>query len=175
MLGGLALAIYLAVGAEPATLMFDREAISEGELWRLLTGHLSHVDSSHLLLNVAGFLFLGILFERKASQALLLFVLSATAIDTWLWVLRPDVILYCGLSGIVWAVLAVGLLHAWWAGDRQPWVGAVAAAMLGKLSLELRGAGTVIDHADWPGLAGAHIVGLGAGLMFGVIEKRMRS
>ena len=52
----IAIALLLEVAGDSATalLRYDREVIGNGELWRLLTGHLVHLGWSHFLLNAIG-------------------------------------------------------------------------------------------------------------------------
>ena len=53
LLAGAAVLIYLVAGPAPAGLLFDRAALANGEVWRLLTGHLVHSDPAHLAWNLA--------------------------------------------------------------------------------------------------------------------------
>ena len=60
-------------------LRYDRQMLIEGELWRIFTGHLLHLNSPHLWLNMAGVLIVAIFFNGSCSarQWLLLLFFSA--------------------------------------------------------------------------------------------------
>jgi membrane associated rhomboid family serine protease len=51
--GTLAVAVYLSPAAT-AVLEYDRAAVAAGEIWRLLTGHLTHWSFDHLFWDVLG-------------------------------------------------------------------------------------------------------------------------
>ncbi|MEE9338293.1 MAG: rhomboid family intramembrane serine protease, partial [Methylococcaceae bacterium] len=55
--------LWVFFGPAPEQLIYDRALISQGEIWRLLTAHLVHLDSEHLILNLAALLVLGSLLE----------------------------------------------------------------------------------------------------------------
>ena len=71
---------------------YERDAIENGEYWRLVSGHLVHLGFGHLWPNLAALVVIGALFEGvfrngdwwRASIA------SAAAIDLGLYVLDPD-------------------------------------------------------------------------------------
>ncbi|MBX9788209.1 MAG: rhombosortase [Pirellulales bacterium] len=96
----LAVAIWLVPGAAE-WLQFDRGAIAAGEIWRIVSGHLTHWNGDHLLWDVLMFAVLGALVERTSRASFLATtVLSALAISAALWFLQPAQVLYRGLSGI---------------------------------------------------------------------------
>src|SRR5690349_9713127 len=45
-------------------LSYDRAALAEGQLWRLLTAHFVHLDAQHALLNGLGLVLMWALFAR---------------------------------------------------------------------------------------------------------------
>src|SRR4051812_3383792 len=79
-----AIVVLLSLSGERATAMFryEREAVLNGQYWRLLTGHLVHGSVRHLLLNLAGLGLIAMLFARDFRPAhwLLIWVISTTAI-----------------------------------------------------------------------------------------------
>ena len=94
---------------EFAYLRYERSALMEGELWRFLSAHLTHLNSAHLLLNLFG---LALICELLWGRMLLrhgmgLLAFSAVFISTCLWWLNPELLWYAGLSGV---------LHGLWAG-----------------------------------------------------------
>lgn len=111
----------LMIGGESARewLRFERAAISDGEVWRLLTGHYVHLGVSHFLLNAAGLLLVWYLVGRQFSalQWLLIGCGSLIAIDLGFWILEPELEWYVGLSGLLHGLLVAGIIKGW-RGDR---------------------------------------------------------
>ena len=70
--------VLLAFSGNSARLLlrYERSAILDGELWRLLTGHLVHGNAWHLALNVAGMGLVALLFGRDYSPGQWLLVLA---------------------------------------------------------------------------------------------------
>lgn len=156
--------IFVLAGPAPDSLVYDRSAIGRGEVWRLLTGHLAHADTSHLVVNLLGLGLVGAVFERQPVYWVLLFVVSAAAIDVWLWFLRADIGSYCGLSGVLYGLLAAGLFACWRESRRRLLLAVIGAGAIAKLLLEVRLGSGLLDHTTWPVLPGAHVAGAAAGL-----------
>ena len=109
-----ATALLLVLVAEPGRefLRFERSAIANGEIWRLLTGHLVHLGPTHAVLNVAGLLLVWYLVGRDLLERQWLWVIGASivAIDAGLWFLNTRLDWYVGLSGILHGMLAAGVV-----------------------------------------------------------------
>ena len=91
----------------PDWFMFDRTLLAEGQWWRLLTGHLVHTNTAHLLMNGAAVVVLWFVFGqnhllgRRHPIAVYLGVVALLSmlISTGLWIWFPEVEIYYGLSG----------------------------------------------------------------------------
>jgi rhomboid family GlyGly-CTERM serine protease len=127
----------LALG-EPATLglRYDRAGLAAGGWWRLLTGHLVHLDLHHLVLNELGLVLLWALFasDYDPVEWCTIVLAGALAIGAGLWWFSPGVIWYVGASGVLHTVMAAGTIQhlvtrAW---DR--WI--LAGGIVVKLALE---------------------------------------
>jgi rhomboid family GlyGly-CTERM serine protease len=95
-------------------LQYQHRAILEGEVWRLFTGHLVHLNGAHLLMNLAGLWLIWLLFFlHESARALCLYRLPVLLIGTSLalLLLSPEVTWYRGLSGILHGLLALALLR----------------------------------------------------------------
>lgn len=170
-LAALVTALFLLAGPAPDLLVFDRQAIAEGQAWRLVTGHLTHSDGSHLAMNLLGLGLLGVLFERHSPNWGLLFGISAGVIDASLWLFQPGLEKYCGLSGVLYGLLAAGLV-ACWHENRARWIlSIVALAGAAKLLLEI-GDAQLLDHTAWPPLPASHLAGAAAGLAVAFMKVR---
>ena len=169
LLTTLALAGYLILGAAPEVWVFDRAAIGEGELWRLVTGHWVHSDLEHALWNIGALGLLAALFEKRLQWSLpLALVIGTLGVDTWLWWGNSTLQYYCGLSGITNSLLAVGLVQLW-RDLRHPLVWITGLGAIAKIVLEIRGGQALLTHAAWPSVPEVHAVGFLCGLALTVV------
>ncbi|MES9965372.1 MAG: rhombosortase [Candidatus Sedimenticola sp. 20ELBAFRAG] len=164
---GLALALYMMLGPAPELLVLDRSGIAAGEWWRLFTGHWVHSDSQHLLMDTAGLFILGLLFEKVSPwRFLILLTGSALSLDLLLWLNLPWIEAYCGLSGLLNAMLSAGMLLMWRkTGDWvYPLIWVIAA---GKILTELYLGQAIFSETLWPSVPEAHAYGLFTGALLG--------
>jgi rhomboid family GlyGly-CTERM serine protease len=102
-----------AVTGVRSELLFERQAIVDGEYWRLLSGHLIHGSQYHLTWNVLALLALGVLFESTLGSRLWsLLLVSAAFVGGGLLLLDPALPSYVGLSGVLNGVYVGGALLA---------------------------------------------------------------
>ena len=113
-----AAALMLGGDAVREWLAFERDAIRDGEVWRIITGHLVHLGWPHFALNAAGLALVWTLVGSAYKPAgwLLIIFTSIAAIDLGLWIFNPQLQWYVGLSGALHGVLAAGLMMS----CRQP-------------------------------------------------------
>lgn len=173
----LALLVLLASGGEPTThlLRYERAAIFGGELWRLVTGHLVHGSTRHLLLNCGGLLLIGALFSRDYSAAEWLFIafLSMAVIDLGFVFYEPQLMWYVGISGVLHGALAAGAA-SWWERESRPLALAWMALLIGKLVWEQMH-GALPLSGDLPVVVDAHLYGaLGGALAAALLALRRR-
>jgi rhomboid family GlyGly-CTERM serine protease len=88
---------------------YDRAALESGEAWRVITAHLVHLNTPHLLFNLLGLWLLCELLwhEMPLLHGLGLLGSTAIGISALLWWRHPELAWYAGLSGA---------LHGLWAG-----------------------------------------------------------
>lgn len=160
----LALGLFLSAGSAPELWVFDRVAISQGEWWRLITGHWVHSDAQHALWNILALAVLGICFERELKHHLwwILFIAMA-GVDIWLWWGRPDLYYYCGLSGILNTLLVVGL-GVLWQSRRDPLLLIIIGLAGLKIGWELMAGQALFTDTVWPSVPDVHAVGFVVGL-----------
>ncbi len=167
-LTAVALIAYMIPGAAPETWVFDRTAIEEGEIWRLVTGHWVHSDPSHALWNISALVFLGLLFERRLRSDLLISLFVGTVtVDAWLWWGNSSLAYYCGLSGILNSLLIVGLVR-FWQDYKHPLVLFITMVAVIKIAAEVFIGQGLLTHTAWPSVPTVHAAGFlgGLGLMF---------
>lgn len=146
-------------------LRYEREAVLQGEYWRLITGHLVHGTTLHLILNGAGLVLVAALFPRAYSWRawLLIALFSMAAIDIGFVFYEPQLHWYVGLSGVLHGALAAGAL-AWWRHESRPLALVLSLVFLAKLAWE-QWHGALPLAGDLPVVVDAHLYGaLGGGL-----------
>lgn len=170
-------AIIFILWGDSASLLlrYDRTALAQGELWRLLTGHLVHLGWSHLLLNLLGLSLVWLLVGEALNLKgwLLLLLVSATLVSTALWLLYPQLQWYVGLSGLLHGMLFGGAVVLFGTGDK--WGAILALLVILKLLAEqIWGALPGSEAASGgPVIVEAHLYGaLAAGVFVAVVWVR---
>jgi rhomboid family GlyGly-CTERM serine protease len=169
----LGLLILAAFGEAPRlALRWSRPDIAAGEAWRLVTGHLVHLDLEHALLNVAGLLLVWALFSRvfTAGQWALTLLAGVVAIDLGLWVVNVDLQWYVGASGLLHTAMAAGIVRQMLARDVLAWVLGVLG--VGKLLYEHFSGAMPFTASGAMVVTDAHLYGAVAGMICGVVLRR---
>jgi rhomboid family GlyGly-CTERM serine protease len=153
-------------------LEFQRQAIAQGEVWRLLTGNFTHFGDYHTWMNAAGLAALvAVLFWYLPAAW---FAAGAIMIPLGVGVslfLFADVDVYRGFSGANYGLLAMGLLLAL---PQQPKLYALAyCVLLGKIVYEQL-PGYDVDYLQGqigvPVAIEAHLAGFCSGTLIGCVE-----
>ncbi len=94
-------------------LRYDRVWIGQGEFWRLLSGHLTHLGWAHLAWNSAGFGLVWFLVGGAfpVRTWLVIITVSLATIDAGFWFLNPELYWYVGMSGLIYGLLAAGIVR----------------------------------------------------------------
>lgn len=148
-------------------LRYEREAVLQGEYWRLFTAHFVHGSWLHLGLNCAGLGLIAALFPHHYSprQWLLIGLVSLVAIDLGFVFWEPQLTWYVGLSGVLHGALAAGAI-SWWRYEAKRLALALSVIFVGKLlweqlhgALPLSGGLAVVVDAHLYGALGGVIAG----------------
>ena len=151
----------------PELLRYDAQAIREGELWRLLSGHLVHANLRHLLLNLAGLLLCQALtgprwsLWRWSGYILALALLISLAF----WWLRPGLHGYVGFSGVLFGLYLMAAVDSL---RRQTLISSLLVLMLLAKILMEQFSSVKITSSGWigvPVLVDAHLYGFLSGLL----------
>ena len=96
----------------PAWWDYARQDILSGQVWRLLSAHFVHLNTTHLLLNGLGLLaVLAVWGEAlRGARPLLLAVGMALGISLGLWFNEPQLVHYAGASGVLHGLFAAGMV-----------------------------------------------------------------
>lgn len=113
-------------------LRYDRNAVLDGQVHRILTAHFLHLGGWHLVVNLLG---LGLIWwlvghNARLREWLLILVGSMFSVSLGLMWFAPDVDWYVGLSGTLHGLLLAGALL----GRRTAWL--LVLLVAGKLAWE---------------------------------------
>jgi len=109
----LATGMFYLTPVSDGLLVYEREKILNGELWRLFTGHLVHLSRDHFAYNVLLFAVSGCWLEYRASiQYYWLLAITALASSLYFLFFLPDMVRFGGLSGLASAnIVLLSLLE----------------------------------------------------------------
>ena len=181
LLAALVAAVFVCPALTPFC-EFDRAAVAGGELWRLVTCHLTHFSWDHLLWDTVVLVFLGLVCERRGrARYVSCLTASALAIAIAVYLAAPQVGVYRGLSGVdtaLFAMLAASLIREKWAEEDWMWVGLLgilSAGLVGKVLFEMVTGGTLFvaaEAAHFRPVPLAHLVGMVVGCVMGAADVR---
>jgi len=166
---------------EPAArwLQYDRSLILRGQIFRLMSCHLTHWSYVHALWSGMAFIVLAGMCERQSRLLTMMTIsISALAIGGAIWWLLPQVEVFRGLSGIDSALLGLVAVMMLKTPGRLARSLALAAMILFvlKLGSEMLGFRSVFlgRDSDIVPLPTAHLVGFVTGICasFGPIKPR---
>ncbi|MCU7804386.1 MAG: rhombosortase [Candidatus Thiodiazotropha sp. (ex Lucinoma borealis)] len=171
----IAILVFFLAGPAQPELVYDRMAIANGEIWRLITGHLVHSDFAHLLWDCAGLWLVGWLFdELLSSMSWRVLGAGLLIVDATLWWLLPDIQAYCGLSGLINALLGAGL-YCTWCQSHDPWVVFIASLVTLKIGIEWYIGAALFTQTAWSSLPQSHAAGMIGGLLVILISSLQSS
>ena len=169
-----AAAVSLSSSATKA-LAFDLPLVRQGEVWRILTGHLVHSSSVLAAVDLGAFLVLGWLLEARRPRIVAPVLLAAALVASLtVLLLRPDLRRYEGSSALscgLFAALACLLMREGGAVSRIL-SGAALLAFLVKAALESAGMTTWTLVPEAEVVVPAHLGGAAAGWIVARLSPR---
>ncbi|MBL1260928.1 MAG: rhombosortase [Thiotrichaceae bacterium] len=163
-----AIALLIQIGGSEASqwLRYDREGILNGEVWRMITGHLVHLGWPHLLMNLIGLILIWLLFGHliKRNSWLLIGTISTVGISAGMMFFNPELKWYVGLSGVLHGMFVAGAIVSVKAGYRAELL--LLLLLTGKLTWE-QVFGPLPGSAEFAGgnvIVDAHLYGAISGL-----------
>ncbi|MFT7261849.1 MAG: rhomboid family GlyGly-CTERM serine protease [Glaciecola sp.] len=164
--------IVLLALAEPTSsqwLMFDRNAINEGQIWRLFSAHFVHLSPAHLFGNSLGVVLLAYIAGRSLNNlvGILLLTWCLLVVGVGLYVYADYLQRYVGLSGVLHGLLLVAPFTSTFYSRRI-----AACFLLVIVSKVVWEQSSFYDDMSMVGLIGgrveanAHLLGAIAGLSF---------
>jgi len=176
----LAAIALLLQAVDAGALLEYRRGLLVAQPWRLMSGHLVHINWMHALVNCIALVIVARLFapELSALRQIAVLVVAAFVVGSGLAWFYPAVLWYRGLSGILHALFFAGAV-AWLvaslrAQPRSARSIVVPALLVAggwvKVAIEQPAGGT-LPHAEWLGAAvvpQAHLLGAACGSVLGL-------
>ncbi|MEN7341881.1 MAG: rhombosortase [Pseudomonadota bacterium] len=115
--GALLIVIVVLGGAGDSVadaLAYQRQALGQAQWWRILTGHIVHLNGVHTAMNVLAAGLLVMIFRDAVSPVewLVAFFLVAVSVSLALYVLHPGLTRYVGASGVIHGLAAFSAIRA---------------------------------------------------------------
>lgn len=146
----------------PEVLTYQRDKLAQGDWWRLVTGHFTHSNVNHLVLNLTG-LWLWVFLQPThlpAQRLLGLTLFLALVISLAFWFINPNLVWYVGFSGVLYSLFGAWIGYLFYTREYLTSV-LLGLALIGKsvwdathndtVSQQLIGV-PVIYQAHWYGL-----------------------
>lgn len=152
-------------------LNFHQELITNGQWWRIITGHFAHTNTMHLLMNSAALVLFssihGQYFNKIQLFSMLFLLCLLTSIG--IYFLSPNLTDYVGLSGVLHGLFVIGAIKDIQVKEKTGYI--LITGLVLKLIYEqffgasddvakLINARVAIDAHLWGALAGALITPL---------------
>jgi len=168
-LGVLSLAAAALPERAAAILEYRREAILDGEFWRVLSGHWVYYSPRHALLDGCALVALAYALGGNVLPRLLLIGLALSGV---LVLATPEMSGYRGASGLVMALAGMLLSRLWRAQPGwRPALVVVGTLLCGKMLADALGVGA--DLAGLPDGVRVAWQAHAAGLVLGVLAERL--
>jgi rhomboid family GlyGly-CTERM serine protease len=167
--------LFIIFGAVPEALYYNKDAILNGEYWRLLSAHFVHSDEQHLILNLLAFIILSMLIEDKNRFMLFLSLVSGIiSINYYLWFNSIGVFNYAGLSGVLNTLLVLVLFQQMQQNKNSYWLirvipVAIYFASLMKIIIEIHSQQAIFSHISWQALPQVHWIGFVSGTLIALL------
>ena len=162
--------LFMIAGPAPDTLVY-----TQGSYSSFLSGHWVHSDLEHALWNIGALIILGYLFEPILKQRLFTIMLSASLLlSLWLRLFAPELTAYCGLSGILNALLVTGTLSLWQQHRSSIYLLILLLTAIKNIT-EILSQHALFTHSAWPSFPQAHIAGMLIGVILFLVGLRVNS
>ena len=93
-----------------SSLRYEQSSISDGEIWRLFSAHLLHLNWSHLWLNILALIIIYSLTYNYVRVSVWWYatLLSSVGITLLLYFFMSEIEWYIGLSGLLHSLIVMG-------------------------------------------------------------------
>ncbi|PSW34982.1 rhombosortase [Photobacterium phosphoreum] len=150
-------------------LVWDRQAILNGEVWRILTGNITHTNWIHLSMNASAFIIISFIFRAHFTPIhYSLLILSLSGI-IGVGLFATQISWYAGFSGVLHGLFAWGAIRDIQTKTKGGWL--LLLGLIAKISWEQCFGGST-SSAELIGVqvaTQAHLIGAVSGAIIALI------
>lgn len=179
IIGFISIIAFLFEPASAEHFALQRNWLSEGHYYQLITGHFLHTNFIHLVFNLLGLSLLWALHgdDYQAKSYIAKFLIVCIAISICIYKFSPGIVFYVGLSGAIHGVFAWGCIRDLENKLLSGWLLLIGLAL--KVGSEqIFGAGSLMpDLIEATVAVDSHLYGAIIGIVIGVIcliKRRFR-
>lgn len=155
----------------PLCFSYNKELIKKGEIWRFFTGHMTHMNTSHLLLNIFGLLIIWELYNNylNLQTFISLLITCMIIISCFGLYYLNDSKYYNGMSGVLTGVLTYCILMDI---DNKNKLGYILLFLFGiKIIMECQCGSIFKKILSIEVVTQSHLVGILSGILYFLFEK----
>lgn len=157
-------------------LRYERIAIINGAIWRVVTGQLVHWNWSHLIMNLAALALILVInnnIKLKINWSRITFI-CLISVGLGLFIFNPEVAWYVGLSGLIHGWFAAGIIILFQQGHNKTiWLLLILIIKLIYEKWQMPLTGSLIS-TDVIIISAAHWYGALSGLVIGLFESQLK-
>jgi rhomboid family GlyGly-CTERM serine protease len=171
-MSAIALIVAVFLPETSSYLRYQADFDQSGEAWRLISAHFVHLDWPHFTLNVLGLWLLWLVVGKVFStdQWVLVVVFLSISITASLKFWSSEVGWYVGLSGLLYGMLATGLVASIRT-LKSPFTFLFILVLLKGLFDAVYGPLSLIDQTAYRVVSDAHVYGIVWGTLLGLIGR----
>lgn len=148
--------------------IYQRSSIESGQWWRLITAHILHTNTAHLLLNISAVALLWLLHGKfyRNFDYIKLFIFSALIVSVGVYLTSPELTSYVGLSGVLHALFIWGALKDIGTGDKTGYL-LILGVIIKVIHEQVYGASEQVSSLINASVAiDAHLWGVVSGVLY---------
>ncbi|CEO38518.1 rhombosortase [Photobacterium kishitanii] len=146
-------------------LVWDRQAILNGEVWRILTGNITHTNWIHLSMNAGAFIIISFIFRAHFNATRYSLLIITISLIIGLGLFATHIGWYAGFSGVLHGLFGWGAIRDIQTKTKGGWL--LLLGLIAKISWEQCFGGSV-SSAELIGVqvaTQAHLIGAVSGVI----------
>ena len=153
-------------------LVWDRHAILDGQVWRILTGNITHTNWIHLSMNATAFVIISFIFRAHFSALRYNLLILSLSLIIGVGLFATHISWYAGFSGVLHGLFAWGAIRDIQTKAKGGWL--LLVGLIVKIGWEQCFGGSV-SSAELIGVhvaIQAHLIGAISGAVIALITTR---